>query len=906
MSSARTKRLQSRQRSSGTTWYRKGQNTIRSSGDTACFSSSRLTANSLRRSVQWAKGRTAPACTSNGTNELTRGPPTLRIVTVHASRTIYTGLSAIEARQRLVTFGPNALVPEAPSGGIRHVLVQVLTDPMSVLLVIASAVYLALGDVVDAVVTFAALLPIAAVTVVLELRGERALASLRRLAAPTALVIRDGVEQHVPALDVVPGDVLVVREGDVIAADGRLVSGTELVVDESTLTGESLPVTKTSAAGDADLFAGTTVLAGRATANVLTTGRATRYGAIGQLVASAEQPQTPLQALIRRLVVQLSIVAAVFCVAVVGIELWRGMDFASALIAGVSLAMAAIPEEFPMVFALYLGLGAWRLARDRALVRRLVGVETLGATSVICTDKTGTLTLGTIEVAALWTAPHASEGDLLRAAVLASEPRPYDPLDQAIVRFAAAHGTGVDELHAGELVRDHTFDTAERYLTHVWRHDGVLSAHAKGALEGIAGRGITGGGEVRADAFAANERFAGQGMRVIAVASSTRVNEHGDRADDESQLALVGLVAFADPVRPGVAEALADCRAAGVRVIVITGDHPVTAKAVAESLGLAHVRVATGADLDAAEDEGLATLVSTVDIFARTRPEQKHRIVRALRAQGHVVAMTGDGTNDAPALREADIGIAMGRRGTDVARSAATLVLLDDNFATIVAAVRDGRRIFENLRRSFSYLIAFHAPLLVSALVVPLVGAPLLLLPIHLVWLELLVHPTASLVFESDQAADDLMRRPPRGRGTGLLDRGALAGLLARGLALTAGVLGLYLYALGSGASAEAARGLAVAALIFGQVLLVMIERAGDRLLWRVGLAGNRALVWILGATLGSLVLVEYVGPLASLLRLTPPSLGGWLVAAALAIATTCWTEALKLTHARRVATSAA
>jgi len=807
---------------------------------------------------------------------------------------ISAGLSAIEARRRLLTFGPNALVPEASSGGIRHVLVQVLTDPMSVLLVIAGTIYLALGDGIDAAVTFAALLPIAAVTVVLELRAEQALANLRRLAAPTALVIRDGREQQLAALDVVPGDALVVREGDVIAADARLVAGTELIVDESALTGESLPVTKMSANGDGDLFAGTTVLAGRGTADVTATGAATRYGAIGRLVAETEQPATPLQSLIRRLVVQLSVVAGAFCVGVVALELWRGEDFAFALIAGVSLAMAAIPEEFPMVFALYLGLGAWRLARDRALVRRLVGVETLGATSVICTDKTGTLTLGAIEVAALWTAPGVVERELLRAAVLASEPRPYDPLEQAIVRYAVAHGVGVEDLHAGELVRDHPFDSAQRYLSHVWRHDGTLSVHAKGALEGILARGAT-AANVRPAATVANERFADRGMRVIAVASSPRVDPRGARADDEAQLALVGLIGFADPVRPGVAEALAECRAAGVRVIVITGDHPVTAKAVARSLGLAHVRVATGADLDFADDAALARLVSSVDIFARTRPEQKHRIVRALRAQGHVVAMTGDGTNDAPALREADIGIAMGRRGTDVARSAATMVLLDDNFATIVAAVRDGRRIFENLRRSFSYLIAFHAPLLVSALVVPLVGAPLLLLPIHLVWLELVVHPTASLVFEADPAADDLMRRPPRRRETGLLGRGALAGLLARGLALTIGVLGLYLYTLTSGAPAEAARGLAIAALIFGQVLLVLVERAREHTIWRVGLAGNGALVWILGATLGSLVLVEYAGPLASLLRLTPPSLTGWITALAVAALTTCWTEPLKV-----------
>ena len=545
-----------------------------------------------------------------------------------------------------------------------------------------------------------------------------------------------------------------------------------------------------------------------------------------------------------------------------------------------------------MVFALYRGLGAGRLARVHALVRRLVGVETLGATTVICADKTGTLTLGTIEVASLWCAPGVDERELLQAALLASEPRPYDPLEQAIVRAAALRGVDATRVHAGVLVRDHPFDPRTRSLTHVWRTDEGLSAHAKGALEGIVSLGKT-DPDLVSSAAAANAALARDGMRVLAVASGP-ARADGDRACDENGLRLVGLVAFTDPVRPGVDASIAECRDAGVRVVMITGDHPLTAAAVAERVGLTRPHVATGDDIDAADDATLRRLVASADVFARARPEQKHRLVRALRDLGHVVAMTGDGTNDAPALREADIGIAMGRRGTEVARSAATLVLLDDDFSTIVAAVRDGRRIFDNLRRAFSYLIAFHSPLLISAVVVPIAGAPLLLLPIHLVWLELILHPTVALVFEADPGDADLMRRPPRGRATGLLARSQLATLVARGLTLTLGVLAVYLVALGQ-MGEDAARGLAIATLVIGQLLLVFVERADRRSLWRVGVAGNRVILPIVALTAGSLVLALALPPLAALLHVEGPTMLGWLVAAAVAGAATLWGEIPKL-----------
>ena len=803
------------------------------------------------------------------------------------------GLTAVEARRRLDVFGPNVLVPEREATGIWATLRHIVTDPMAVLLTVAAVTYFALGETRDGIIALVALVPIVGVGLVLELRAEHALESLRRLTAPLARVMRDGAESLVPAVDLVPGDAIVLHEGDVIPADARLIAGSELVVDESSLTGESQAVTKTLLNDEeAALWAGTTVLAGRATAIVSVTGTKTRYGTIGELVSRIVPTPTPLQQVIRRIFIQLSILAGAFCLAVVVVELWRGHSPADALIAGVSLAMAAIPEEFPMVFTLYLGLGAWRLARDNALVRRLVGVETLGATSVICSDKTGTLTLGTIEVDGLWTAPGVTERDLLAAGVLASEPRPYDPLEQAIIRAAAMKGVDAARLHDAQLVRDHAFDPRSRTLTHVWRREGGLAVYAKGALEGIASLGTT-PSAVRQAAHEANERFATEGMRVIAVATSECADEDGDRARDESALQIIGLLAFVDPMRPGVDASIAECRDAGVRVVMITGDHPTTAGVVAAHLGIG-ARVATGDDIDAASDEQLRELAASTDVFARARPEQKYRLVRAFREDGDVVAMTGDGTNDAPALREADIGIAMGRRGTEVARSAATLVLLDDDFSTIVAAVRDGRRIFDNLKRAFSYLVSFHAPLLFSALVVPIAGAPLLLLPVHLVFLELVLHPTVALVFEADRGDTDVMHRPPRRRDAGLLARGEIAGLVSRGLTLTIGVLAVYLAALGQVAEEEA-RGVAFATMVLGQILLVLVERADKRPLWRVGLNGNKVMAPILiGATM-ALVLVEVFPPFAGLLHMASPTLEGWLVAIAVAAVTTTWGELGKL-----------
>jgi Ca2+-transporting ATPase len=820
------------------------------------------------------------------------------------------GLTSSQARDRLLRDGPNRLVAEARGRRIKRLLGP-LADPMVALLLVAAPTYLVIGETTDAIVAFVAVVPIALVGWVLEARAERTLEQLRRLTAPTATVRRDGVETEVATEELVVGDVVRVHEGDVIPADGEVLELTQLLVDEAALTGESLPVSK--AIGDDELarvWAGTTVLSGRAVVRLVATGASTRYGRIGTLVAGIRQPSTPLQRALIRLVRALAVVAAVFCAAVIAAELLHGRGWGQALIAGVSLAIAAIPEEFSMVYALYLALGAWRLSQQRALVRRLPSVETLGSTTVICTDKTGTLTHGRLSVAGLWTAEcgHHTGGfigpeevALLTMAVLACEPQPFDPLDVAIVAYALQHGLDPAALHTGDLAADWPFDPVDKYLTHVWTHGGGLArVAAKGSVEGVLAHCEAGPG-ARTAALAANDAYAGDGMRVVAIAGGSSEGASGDRTQDERPLRLLGLVAFSDPVREGVAEALTECRQAGIRVLMMTGDHPSTAHAVAEGLDLPHQfggrdLIATGDDLDGAPPERIDQLAATANVFARIRPEQKHLLVQALRARGEVVAMTGDGVNDAPALREADIGVAMGERGTDVAREAASIVLVDDNFATIVTAVRDGRRIFDNLTRAFAYLIAFHPPLMFGALVIPMLGRPLLLLPVHLVFLELLLHPVVSLVFQADPADPDVMRRPPRDVRDALRLR-SLWRAYAVGGALAALVIADYLLALHAHWPVEEARAFAFATLLVSQPMLILTMRCPDQPLWRSGRPWTATLTTVVAVIAVTTLAAVYLPPLADLLHLAPFPPAAWAAVLAGAAMATGWSEPLKRPH---------
>jgi Ca2+-transporting ATPase len=810
------------------------------------------------------------------------------------------GLSAAEAKRRLARYGPNRLVARERAAWVKE-LASLLLEPMAVMLLVAGGVYFALGETRDAIVMLGALVPVVGVDVFLQARSRSALKRLAQSVAPRAQAVRDGHETSVDTAELVPGDLVMLREGDFVHADGIVRSAANLAIDESSLTGESEPQLKRAslpgeidgAASDALFYAGSTVLAGHGVGEILATGRSTRFGEIARLVAASDAGQTPLQRRVGRLVKKLAIVAGAVTVAVVALGLLRKLSWGEALLGGISVAMSAAPEEFPVVFTLFLSVGAWRLTRRGVLVRRLASVETLGSTTVICTDKTGTLTKGQFVLDRALAFGSASERDVLEAAVLASESPPSDPMERSIREYADAHGVQAAQLlDRWTLIRDHDFDPIGKHMSHVWAPvNDPAQAHvvAKGALEGILEHSNA-SRDARAEIEGAHARLAAAGIRMLAVASRPTARPSGTtRADDERELTILGLLAFRDPMRPEVPGAVRECQAAGVRIKIVTGDHALTAHAIAESAGITHRddAIVTGAQLAAASPDDRRRLILGADILSRITPAQKHQIVEELQTDGAIVTMTGDGINDAPALRRADIGVSMGRRGTEVARAAADLVLLDDDFASIVAAVREGRKIFLDIQHAFLYLIAFHVPIVGLALLPPILGMPLLLLPVHLVWLELIVHPVSALLFQGGPPPADLMTRPPRDPRAPMLDRGAVIRSSISGALLTLAVLVVYGSRLGSGA--DGARGVALATLVLGYQLLVLIERTG--IVHHVGDVFPRSLrfwlVWMAAAA--SLPVLMYVPATRAVMSVAPMSLPQWGLAMGAALAAVGW-----------------
>jgi Ca2+-transporting ATPase len=803
------------------------------------------------------------------------------------------GLSTREAEKLRRLHGTNDIVPEVPRSAWRRIL-RSAADPMVLLLASVAAVELVIGEKRDSFVLLAAILPIAGMDIFLEWKSESALDALRKLTVRRARVRRDGELREVAATELVPGDWILLQEGDLVPADARLVDSTDIQIDESALTGESEAISKEPGNGaSAQLLAGTTVLAGRGFAVVEVTGPATEYGKIARLVSSVEEKSTPLQVLVHRLLRRLLPIAILFCVAVVAAQRLRGIPWPRSILGGLVLAMAAVPEEFPMVFALFLSLGAFRLTRRRALVRELTAVETLGAATVVCVDKTGTLTEGRLEAGFLLAPEGAWQpGDgppppwareMLETLVLASEPDPFDPMDQALARLAEAGGIAPAGVHARhELLREHPFEPREKYHTHTWGAPSGAFAASKGAPETILARTLSDGGKLEMEA-AWRRRVEGNSHRWIGVArggvdSSTRVP---DRASDESSLKLLGFVAFRDPPREAAAAAVAACRSAGIRVVMITGDHPQTALAVARDVGIAagENEVLTGREAESLAPDDFAAACRRVRVFARATPELKLRIVQALTASGETVAMTGDGINDAPALKAAAIGVAMGRRGTEVAREASRLVLLDDDFSTFVEAIKEGRKVFDDIRQAFLYLLAVHVPIILLALLPALLGWPLLLLPTEIIWIELLIHPTSSLVFPFDPAPADLMTRPPRPPTAGLFRPGEARHAVVTGLAMTAASFAAYALALPQGA--PAARSQAILTLFVCFALLVLAGR------WRslFGRQRNRALLPVVAGTVGSLLIALEMPWFRSLLGLSGLSRNAVFSALALAAA---------------------
>ena len=876
------------------------------------------------------------------------------------------GLSAAEAARRLATEGPNLLPGSAPKSTLAIVR-DVVTEPMFLMLLAAGSIYLALGDRGEALFLLGFVFVVIGITLAQERKTQRALESLRDLSAPRALVIRDGQEQRIAGREVVRGDLLVLHEGDRIAADALLIEG-QLEVDESLLTGEAVPVVKLPLAQDSQnaqasasaeapatragppqarpapsgdsaahevasvgaIYASTVVTRGVAVAQVCATAAHTAVGRIGADLAATVEPPSALQQGSRRLVRNLGIGALVLALAQVLLGWWwNSRPLLESLLSGIALAMAILPEEIPVILTVFLALGAWRISHQKVLTRRVTAVEALGAITVLAVDKTGTLTMNRMAVAELasdeqhFRPESASELPehfhlLAEFAMLATPADPFDPMEKAIQHFGHQWLQGTEHVHDGrEPEFEYALSGEILAMTRVFASDepNVHLLATKGAPEAVADLchlDAAQQGAIRHQVEAMAER----GLRVLGVARgrwkgaapAPGQSPPWPQSQHDFDFDFLGLVALADPPRTEVPAALAECRRAGVRVIMMTGDHPATARAIAQQVGLSdRPDVITGAQLEGLDDASLSERLRHVDLCARLKPQHKLRLVQLLRASGEVVAMTGDGVNDAPALKAADVGIAMGERGTDVAREAAALVLLDDSFARIVAAIRQGRRIDSNIRKAVRFVFAVHVPIIGLALVPTLLHWPVLLLPVHIVLLELLIDPACSIVFEAEAEDSDTMARAPRPVSDSPFAAAPLLWSVLQGLGLAAVLLGGQAWLVHQGWHPDQGRTVVFGTLVLCVLLLILANRDLSRpallgvtdpnpWLWRIA----AAMVVLLAAVMG-------IAWLRHLMGLALPGAQGAVVAGCLLALCLVWLELVRLAgrHQRHTASGA-
>ncbi len=860
---------------------------------------------------------------------MSRDPPVELSAAAAASAPASLGLTAEAAAERLVADGPN----ELPSAMPRNLLQQAweaIRQPMLLLLLGAGSVNFLIAEPLDGAILMSFVVVVIGISIYQEHKTENALAALRDLSSPRALVIRDGAQIRIAGRDVVRGDCAILAEGDRVPADAALVECVNFSVDESALTGESVPVRKTAIGGSAEatqmgrpggeatpwVFSGTLVVKGRGLALVKQTGAGTELGRIGTALKSIEPQRTPLQREVDRLVrviAALGLAAAALVVTLYGLT--RG-DWLEGLLAGIAAAMAMLPEEFPVVLTVFLAVGAWRMSQRHVLTRRSAVIETLGSATVVCVDKTGTLTMNSMTVQQLIVGDEiwkVGEGALPEAfytlaefAVLASPVDPFDPMDKAFKAIGDSYLAGTEHLHPDwQLVREYPLSENLLALAHAWLppdSDRYIIA-AKGAPEAIADLCHL-SPDALASLTAQIETATSGGQRVLAVARAAIAA--GDALpEDQHDFAFeyLGLAGLQDPVRPGVSAAVAECASAGVRTVMITGDYPGTALAIAREIGLDHDGgVITGPELETMPEDVLADRIRTVSVFARMVPEQKLRLIRALKANREIVGMTGDGVNDAPALRAADIGIAMGARGTDVARESAALVITDDNFTSIAGGVRRGRGIFDNLRKAMAYIIAVHVPIVGMSLIPVFVADwPLVLLPVQIAFLELIIDPACSVVFEAEEIDPRIMEQPPRTVGKPMFGRKVLAIAVLQGLSVLAAVLAVYLWSLLGGRPDEVVRSITFATLVLANLALILVNRSWRLPMWRaLRERRNPTLPWIVGGALIVLVAVLSLQWTREAFDLGAIGATDWFVAVVAGFVGVLWFEVYKGVVARR------
>ncbi|MGB8814610.1 MAG: cation-translocating P-type ATPase [Paracoccaceae bacterium] len=781
-----------------------------------------------------------------------------------------TGLDDAEAQARLETEGYNELPRQKRRSGLR-IVAEVLREPMLALLIGGGVVYLLLGSRHEALILLAFACLSVGITVVQEARTERVLEALRDLTSPRALVIRGGVRKRIAGREVARGDLIVLSEGDRVPADARLVRATGFSADESLLTGEAVPVRKVVRAaaaarpGGEDLpfvFAGSLVVQGQGVAEVTATGATSEIGKIGKSLDQLDVEIPHLQRQMRRLVLVFALLGGVVSLGVVVLYGTLRGGWLEGVLAGIAVGMSMLPEEFPMVLAVFMAMGAWRISKARVLTRRAAAIETLGAASVLCTDKTGTLTENRMTVAefrlpdgtahregiAGGTLPESFR-ELAAAGVMACAQRPFDPMEKAFHAMALSDAPGDAPLPGkNRLLKSYPLDPGLLAMSQVWAAaaDGLpLRVAAKGAPEAMADLCRL-DLAARAVLTAQVDAMAAAGLRVLGVAEAGFVGDELPASQRDFDFRFLGLVGLADPLRASVPAAVAQCKTAGIRVIMITGDYPATAQAIAHEAGLAGDRVITGAELSGMTDAALAEAVKTATIFARIMPEQKLRIVTALKANGDIVAMTGDGVNDAPSLKAAHIGVAMGGRGTDVAREAASIVLLDDDFGSIVTTVRLGRRIYDNLRKAMCFILAVHVPIAGLALMPLLFGMPILFGPIQIAFLEMVIDPVCSLVFEAEDEEDGVMNRPPRPANQPLFSGPTILWSLLQGALVFEVVAVIFWFGPSYGLLPEQVRALTFVSLVVCIVALILVNRSISASVFRAVFLPNRALFIVL------------------------------------------------------------
>lgn len=781
------------------------------------------------------------------------------------------GLSTIEATEQLKSQGYNEL-PSSKPKNIWKIALEVIKEPMFLLLISCGVLYMILGDYREGSILLSTILIIIFITFYQYQKTEKALDALKQLSSPRALVIRDGNEIRIAGREVVQDDIIILNEGDRVPADAILLDALHLTIDESLLTGESVPVTKSCQTNFTDtnglVFSGTLVVQGKGMAKVLATGINTQFGKIGTSLQSIEQDETRLQKEMKVLIRNLFIIGTIISVGVVLAFYFTRGHFIQSLLNGLAAAMAILPEEFPVVLTIFLALGAWRLSKNNVLTRKPSAIETLGSATVLCSDKTGTITQNKMEIAALYcngemVLKNAFQeknnyiSNLITTAFSASQKDSIDPMEKAI---GLSYKTFVSENKSVQkLLKEYPLSKHLFAMTRVLQTDSAneFLACCKGAPEAVFSLCKMDEQE-KATHLTEVHEMAEKGYRVIAVANATFHDKLLPESQHDFDFKFLGLIGLEDPIRPEVPQAIKECNEAGIKVIMITGDYPITAKSIALQIGMdAKSSILTGDEMKGMSDEELRKKILHVNIFARVIPEQKLRIVQALKANKEIVAMTGDGVNDAPALKAAHIGIAMGGKGTDVAREASSLVLLDDNFASIVSAIRSGRKIFDNLQKAMSYIIAIHIPIIGLALLPAFfTSLPLLLMPLHIVFMELIIDPVCSIAFESEQEEKGIMNRPPRDPNRQFFSGKRMLFSATEGFLVLVMVMGVYFLSIHEGHTEGEVRAIAFSSLIVANIFLILTNLSKTRSFVAVFTEKNTAVLVILLAAILMLLLI--------------------------------------------------